>query len=236
VRKAARDFEGLLLAQLFKVMKNSIRSSQDETLLRSDVLSEFADLELGRVLAERRPIGLSEVVYRSLGNARTLTPPREHSQAAPMPLLPAARAPVPLKQPLPSISPLEPIVARAAERHGLDPRLLHAVIACESAGNPQAQSPRGAKGLMQLVDSTAQMLGVRDVYDPEENVEGGARYLKSLLNRFHQKLEWALAAYNAGPSAVERHQGVPPYAETKRYVKKVLELVQGPGAGERRGS
>ena len=89
---------------------------------------------------------------------------------------------------------------------------------------------------MQLADSTAQMLGVRDVWDPEENVEGGARYLKSLLDRFDHKLDWALAAYNAGPTAVEKHQGVPPFGETERYVRKVLDRFGGPGKVLHHGS
>lgn len=115
-------------------------------------------------------------------------------------------------------------VARAAAAHGLPEALLHAVIQAESSYDPQARSPRGAAGLMQLMPETARELGVEDVWDPAANILGGARYLKRLLRAFDGQLPLALAAYNAGPAAVSRWgDAIPPYPETQRYVPRVLE-------------
>jgi soluble lytic murein transglycosylase-like protein len=116
---------------------------------------------------------------------------------------------------------LDQIVRAAAERHDLDPALVKAVISTESAWNPYAVSPKGAMGLMQLVPSTAERFGVGNPYDPAQNVEGGTAYLKELLDRYHGDLKKSLAAYNAGPGAVDASGGVPWYPETRRYVQKV---------------
>jgi len=114
------------------------------------------------------------------------------------------------------------LIADAARKHGVDPALLAGVIEAESGFNAQAVSAAGAQGLMQLMPSTARGLGVTDALDPTQNVMGGAKLLRQLLDRYHGDTRLALAAYNAGPGAVDQHGGVPPYAETQRYVPKVL--------------
>lgn len=117
---------------------------------------------------------------------------------------------------------LRQLAADSARRHGLDPELVLAVVSVESAFQPQIVSRKGAQGLMQLMPATARELGVRDAMDPAENLDGGTRYLKDLIARYDGDLTKALAAYNAGPGAVARHGGVPPYKETRRYVREVL--------------
>jgi soluble lytic murein transglycosylase-like protein len=121
---------------------------------------------------------------------------------------------------------LERLAGEAARRHGLDPALVRAVVAVESGFQPEAVSPKGAQGLMQLMPATARELGVADPFDAAANLDGGSRYLRSLLARYEGDLPKALAAYNAGMGAVARHRGVPPYAETRQYVKKVLGRYQ----------
>jgi soluble lytic murein transglycosylase-like protein len=114
------------------------------------------------------------------------------------------------------------IVQETAARHSLRPALVRAVIQVESGFNPRARSPKGAMGLMQLMPATARDLGVRDPYDPADNIRGGVAYLRSLIDRYDGNEDLALAAYNAGAEAVDRHgKTIPPYQETQNYVKRV---------------
>lgn len=121
---------------------------------------------------------------------------------------------------------LWPTVEQTARACGLDPNLIDLVIRMESGYNPRALSSKGARGVMQLMPGTASLYGVKDSFDPFENIRGGVRYLRDLLVRFDSDIELALAAYNAGPEAVARHGGVPPYAETRNYVTSILAAYQ----------
>lgn len=118
--------------------------------------------------------------------------------------------------------PLDDIVNTTSQRYRLDPDLVNSVIKAESGFNSRAVSPKGAQGLMQLMPGTASQLGVPNAFDPQANVEGGAKYLRELLERYNFDLVKALAAYNAGPLRVEQFGGVPPYHETRAYVARVV--------------
>jgi soluble lytic murein transglycosylase-like protein len=117
------------------------------------------------------------------------------------------------------------LIEENAAAHGVSPHLVRAVIQQESAFNPLARSPKGAMGLMQLMPGTAAELGVSNPYDPSENIRGGVAYLKGLLQKFAQNVELALAAYNAGPTAVVKYGAVPPYRETQNYVSRITNAV-----------
>jgi len=119
-----------------------------------------------------------------------------------------------------------PIIFQAASRHQVDASLIKAIIMAESRYNPQAISKMGAKGLMQLMPGTAKALGVEDAFNPEHNVNGGAKYLKQLLDQFEGDVKLALAAYNAGSKNVKDYKGVPPFKATRYYIKKVFEYYQ----------
>ena len=176
------------------------------------------------------------------GTRRTVRLPRAVATAGAGPAGPATSAPAP---PLPQSAPsayraavlrttpdpdaLGPLIDRHSGDHGLDPRLVAAVVQAESAFDHLAVSPRGAVGLMQLMPATAAGLAVDDPYDPDQNLRGGTAYLRRLLDRYGGDLELALAAYNAGPEAVDRYGGVPPYRETRDYVRRVLRLFAGDG-------
>ena len=153
-------------------------------------------------------------------------------------IVPNEIAPEPELGALPLLPQLAPVIEPAAERYGLDSRLVAEVIWVESSGDPNAVSRKGAKGLMQLMPETARSLGVVDVLDPPQNVDGGVRYLKRQIDE-HRDLSLALAAYNAGSTAVARHGGIPPYRETQNYVRRVLDLYRkaggnlGEAAGQR---
>lgn len=121
----------------------------------------------------------------------------------------------------------DPIIQKAAETFNMDFSLIKAVIDAESSFDPEAVSSAGAKGLMQLMPATAKALGVTDSANPVENIMGGARYLKGLLERFNNNEALALAAYNAGPGRVKQYGGIPPFKETQAYVKRVLEKREG---------
>ncbi len=118
--------------------------------------------------------------------------------------------------------PLNDVVASASAEYHLDPDLVNSVIHAESGFNPHAVSPKGARGLMQLMPGTANQLGVNNAFDPQDNVTGGTRYLRELLERYNFDLVKALAAYNAGPDRVEQYRGVPPFRETRAYVAKIV--------------
>lgn len=139
---------------------------------------------------------------------------------------PSPRPPVPILDcaPMPAAQ-LAPLFRDAASAYGLDPLLLRAVARRESGYNPCAVSPAGAMGLMQLMPETASMLGVEHPFDAGQSIFGGARFLRFLLDRYQNDLPLALSAYNAGPGAVERHGGIPPFAETRDYVSAILRTL-----------
>src|SRR5579859_3623086 len=154
-----------------------------------------------------------------------------------MPVATAVTAPVSVNQPaLPQVSPtagqklpmaftpeeIQSFVREASERNRLDPDFVNSVIKAESGFYPKAVSRKGAQGLMQLMPSTAAMLGVADPFDPKANIEGGTAHLSQLLDRYHDDPAKALAAYNAGAHRVDQYHGVPPYMETRAYVRRII--------------
>ncbi len=158
--------------------------------------------------------------------------PQDIAEVQPVPDPPAPRAPVTAAPTAAAAPPasnaklnpadLNEILARAGREHNLDVDLLASVVKAESGGNARAVSPAGAQGLMQLMPGTAAELGVKNTFMPDQNVLGGSAYLDEMLTRYRDNLALALAAYNAGPEAVDRYHGIPPYAETRTYVARVI--------------
>lgn len=165
--------------------------------------------------------GHAITAYRFFGNIREALVSIESSRTLPVHSFGAvlfdSTAPVPRTIP----SELAPMIAEASRVHGVDPRLVAAIARRESAWKGRAVSTAGACGLMQLMPATARFLGISDIFDVRQNIAGGTRYLRSLLDAFHGDLDLTLAAYNAGPGAVLKYGGVPPYRETRAYVAAV---------------
>jgi transglycosylase-like protein with SLT domain len=127
-------------------------------------------------------------------------------------------------EPLTDKTPFQKLIRDAAARYNLDPTLIHSVISIESNFNPKAVSHKNARGLMQLMPRTAELMGVKDTFDPGQNIDGGSHYLSELLKKYRNDLTLALAAYNAGPDSVDKYgRRVPPYLETMKYVQRIAK-------------
>ncbi len=177
--------------------------------------------ELSRTpLSERKDVGsnFKELYLKELSRSSSKEEPGE-SPPSSSPRRGGVASVLPRSQPS-----IKDVVNRASRTYGVDPDLIMAIMEVESNFNPRVVSPKGAMGLMQLMPSTARELGVLDPFDIEENIMGGVKYLRYLTERYSGNLELALAAYNAGPNAVDRYGGIPPYKETQDYIKKVLSI------------
>jgi soluble lytic murein transglycosylase-like protein len=162
-------------------------------------------------------------------NTAKLRPSAPLSKSAPKDTKETSVIPLPCSVAAPPRGPYEDLIIEAAQTYGLDPRLIRTVVQVESAFNPRAVSRGGAKGLMQLRPILARELGVHNPFDPRQNIMGGARYLRRLLDMHEGDIRLALASYNAGPRNVTRYGGVPPFQETQKYVKRIIDLLeQGP--------
>ncbi len=230
-RKVAQEFEALFTSFLMRAMRNTItRSDFIPESLGEKIYTQMLDDEYARVISEHGNLGLADLILKEIeeseGDGDALQTLRGLNQQPWMidnRLVPQAAQgeSTSLRERLDAYGDL---VKEASAKYGVDEHLIAAVIARESSGNPRAVSRKGAKGLMQLVDSTAQEMGVRRVFDPRDNIDGGTRYLKSLLELHSGDERLALASYNAGPAAVERYNGIPPYPETQDYVESVLRM------------
>lgn len=228
--RVARQFEALFASLLLKSMRRSVRR-EDGLLppaLGEKIYSQMLDDEYGQILARHGNFGISDMLLRDIGSETggsdallQLQNLRSASWMIDRRFVPSSSRSPDSESLLRGVARWERHIEDASRAFGVDSSLIKAVIACESAGNPNAVSSAGAKGLMQLIDDTAREVGVSRVFDPRENIMGGTRYLRTLLDRFEGNETLALASYNAGPGAVQRYGGVPPYRETERYVDNV---------------
>ena len=237
LQKAVQDFEAIFVNYLLQSMRKTVEKSDEESSgLGGDVMQGMFDLEIAKHVSQKSSLGIGEILYKQLTGEKL---PRIAPIPAVAPFHPSAvtsiRAHARVSQPaadttsssIPKrLDQFQDIIQNASGKYDLNPNLIKAVIAAESAGNPRAMSSRNAKGLMQLIDSTATAMGVKDSWNPQQNILGGSKYLKQLLDRFDGDTKLALASYNAGPQAVEKHQGIPPYTETRQYVDRVMNYLR----------
>ncbi|MFH0882762.1 MAG: transglycosylase SLT domain-containing protein [bacterium] len=225
--KAARGFEAYFARYLINQLKGDTDMIGGKGY-GGEIYQEMYVESLGSQIASTGALGITEMIYRQMMTKRGQDPYKESDQKL-NPLEPANQHVAMSIADRPSVSAKMARyyhhVREAADRYGLEPELIYAVMQQESGGDTNAVSKSGAKGLMQLMDTTASDMGVDDSFNPRENILGGAKYLKEQLDRYGD-LDTALAAYNAGPGAVERYGGIPPYEETRKYVRNVAAIYE----------
>jgi Rod binding domain-containing protein len=226
LRKVCADFEAIFISKMLQTM----RKANGESSLFGDgmgaqIYQSLFDNKIAESVAHGGGMGIGDILFRELSqNIEDGQIDQSPSTSLRKALHPGGRPA--LDSAFARVQNYHHIIQRASDKYKVPLNLIYGVIAQESSGNPDVVSRAGAKGLMQLMDETAADLGVRNSFDPEENINGGVRYLKTQLNRFKGNLKLALAAYNAGPSAVTKYGGIPPYAETQDYVRKVINYAE----------
>jgi Rod binding domain-containing protein len=245
--KASRGFESMFINLMLKEMKSGMLNDEDkEDGLGGDTILSYTDMMYADHISKiGEGIGIAQQLYEKLTGGEKLptitvdtASPSNSLQYNPLPDINSGDKnndnleilQVPSKDTNSGkfidrvkerLENYNDIISSASENYGVPKDLIKAVITAESAGKSNAKSGAGAKGLMQLMDGTAQSLGVNNSYDPAENIMGGTKYLKMMLDKFGNSVPLALAAYNAGPGNVEKHGGVPPFTETQSYIRRV---------------
>ena len=227
--KASRDFESLLTGMMLKSMNKTTEGGMfGKESYGGDVLDGVFQSKIASFMTRSQGLGIAKKLYKKL-TGEELTPNLNIDK----PLIPQIeikfnstrknnKAVMPSSTSLKRLNKYVPMIKEAAEKFGVNENLIKSVILTESAANSKAQSKVKAKGLMQLMDSTATDLGVNNVWDPKDNIFGGTKYLSQMLKQYDGDIEKTLAAYNAGPANVEKYNGIPPFKETKNYINRVL--------------
>ena len=232
--QVAREFEAVFTSMMMKSMRKTVfDGGLMQKSIGEKIYTDMLDVEYAKIVSNNASLGLAEQIVkqledlgytnglqalRSMGNRHWMIDPR---------FIPGKRNFSVSRSTKQQVAHWNDLIEEASTKYKVDKDLITAVITQESAGNPHAVSRAGAKGLMQLIDTTAHAMGVNQVFNPRENIMGGSKYLSSLLKQFNGNETLALASYNAGPGAVEKYQGVPPYKETQNYIQRVLSIREG---------
>lgn len=230
--KAAKEFETILTGMMLKSMKLTGGGMGEEEggggANGADMFESFFQNGMSSYLTKGNNLGLAESIYKKITGEDL---PEEYKKKSypGSPLSPALREQIknypdvsPSQSSLQRLEKFDGIAAEASQKYGVNKNLIKAIILTESAGNEKAVSKAGAKGLMQLMDGTAAQLGVKNSFNPHQNIMGGSQYISQMLTRYNGNVKLALAAYNAGPGNVDKFNGVPPFDETKAYVSRVM--------------
>ncbi len=234
--KASMDFESLLTQMMLKSMTKSTGGLFGKEGYGSDIYNTLFETEISKYMSRSESMGVASMIYKKItgeeldvskfraeeagGNLQNaLQGLRFNSTES------SGKTVAPPVSALKRLSKIEPIIEKASQKYDVSKSVLKSIILAESAARHDAVSSANAKGLMQLMDPTAAELGVKNVFDPEENIEGGTKYLASLLDKYDGKLDLALAAYNAGPDSVKKYNGIPPYKETVNYVNRIKNYI-----------
>src|SRR5690606_4187022 len=201
-----------------------------ENSFGGDFFDSIFQFEIANQMSKGTGLGVAEQIYRRLTGEKFSTEV-VNPKLQPLEKLPKIEVQKntqeigtvkPSNQSLNRLSKYDDIINHASETYGVDKNIIKSVILAESSAKENAVSSANAKGLMQIIDSTAKYLGINNVFDPKENIMGGAKYLSELLRKYNGNLKFALAGYNAGPGNVDKYNGIPPFNETHTYVKRVI--------------
>lgn len=228
---AAKDFESMLTQMMLKSMtKTSGGMFGGGENFGGDYFDTIFETEISSYMSKGKGFGIADQIYKKL-TGETLNPAdfngdlnkigkklelKLDSIGKNLPFL------TPTEKSEKRVRTFDQIIDAASKKYGVDKKLIKSVILTESAGNSKAVSSAKAKGLMQLMDGTAKDMGVKNSFDPKQNIMGGTKYLSKLIKKYDGDLKLSLAAYNAGPGNVDKHKGIPPFNETKTYVTRVL--------------
>lgn len=231
IAKTSKDFESLLTAMMLKSMNKTKEEGMfgDESY-GGDYFETLFENEMAKHISNGNGLGIASELYKKITGEEldvssfknNLESIRVKNKVELNNFDKGSSGISPSKQSMERLEQFEEHIDEAAKRFGVDKGLIKSVIIAESAGNAKAVSSAKAKGLMQLIDSTATSMGVRNVWDPRENIMGGTKYLSEMLRQYKGDVKLALAGYNAGPANVDKYNGVPPFEETKTYITRVL--------------
>ncbi|CUS99983.1 transglycosylase SLT domain-containing protein [Candidatus Kryptobacter tengchongensis] len=244
LKEASENFEAIFLNFMLKSMMK-ISSDRENSIFGGDnfggdVLDSIFYLELSKHIAKNGKFGIAELIYKQLVEKDSENLKIEGSPKIENAEINRKEKFIELQKNsrksffinkygeslIERINRFDGLIRKASEEFNVPEELIKAVIAVESSGNALAFSPKGAKGLMQLMDSTAEFVGVKNIWNPAENIYGGVKYLRHLLDRFNGDIKLALAGYNAGPENVEKYGGIPPFPETIEYLGKVMKYIK----------
>ncbi|MEE9429539.1 MAG: transglycosylase SLT domain-containing protein [Melioribacteraceae bacterium] len=226
--KASKDFESVLTGMMIKSMTKTTDGMFGEDNYGGDVLDVLFETEMANHITESKGMGIANKIFKNLSGEELsafenkIMMERKDFSIEKKNISKVTNNKISFNdKALERLSKYDSIIKSAAEKFGVDDKLIKSVILTESAAKNNAKSNASAKGLMQLMDSTATDLGVKNVWDAKDNINGGTKYLSKLLKRYDGDVDMALAGYNAGPGNVKKYNGIPPFKETQNYIKRV---------------
>lgn len=229
--KASKEFESMLTSMMVKSMTKTTDGLFGKDNYGGDVLDVLFETEISKHITEAQGMGVADQIYKSLtgeqlssirtiSKEKMLNPIGVNSKTSEINAMPPIKI-KPSNNALDRIDQYDSFIKSAAKKFNISEKLIKSIILTESAGKANAKSSANAKGLMQLMDSTATDMGVNNPWNPKENIFGGSKYISKLLKDYEGDTDLALAAYNAGPGNVKKYNGIPPFKETQNYIKRV---------------
>jgi Rod binding domain-containing protein len=229
---ASKEFESMLTSMMIKSMTKTTDGLFGKDNYGGDVLDVLFETEISKFISDSRGMGVAEKIYKSLTGEelekiKTISKEKNLNIALPKNNIVSKEGKVETNNPaMKRVEKYNDLIQAASEKYNVDKQLIKSIILTESAGKADAISKANAKGLMQLMDTTATDMGVHNSFNPKENIFGGTKYIAKMLNSFDGDTDLALAAYNAGPGNVKKYGGIPPFKETQNYVNRVKNYLK----------